>query len=467
MQEELKAAIDTADNDERPFLTRPSFKINQHYFAEKAIKALSLGKIDGRLCRYALNTGCWCEITEDQLIKPIYDLISTERKNRPEYDEEIQAVLQYSQCKAIAKFLVSMLDIPEVERSRDFVHASNTMLVFSSSGKWEPVPFSPSFHSRNALPVSYDAQAVCHRFIYELLASAMSPSDIDLLQQYMGQCLLGTNLSQTILMLTGTAGGGKSTLANIIEMLVGLDNSVELRTENLNGRFEIGRALGKTLLAAKDVNGDFLSTKGAQRLKALTGNDRLTAEYKNKNDVLEMFGDFNVIITANTDLVPRFNGDADAWRRRLRIIRYDRQPLPLEKRIANFDRLLIEEEGSGILNFALAGAAKLLANHGRLTIQQTQQDAVEQLIAGANPYEYFVRNYVVPDPDHTITSATLLFNFKQLCDQKGWPIASDRKIQCELQEAMRKVFQASKSKTVPSSRGTSNRGYKYFRILQY
>ena len=101
------------------------------------------------------------------------------------------------------------------------------------------LPFSPDYFSRNQLP-----------------------------EQYMGQCLLGRNISQTFLILSGTPGGGKGTLVNVIEQLIGRDNSVELRTNCLTGRFEVGRYLGKKLLIGRDVPSDFLQRAGAQKLKS-------------------------------------------------------------------------------------------------------------------------------------------------------------------------------------------------------
>ncbi len=112
-----------------------------------------------------------------------------------------------------------------------WVHTADAMLRFDSlSKRWQQELFSPSHCSLNFIPISYNPEAVCPRFLSQLLTPAMSPMDIELLQLYAGQILLGTNVSQTILLLTGTAGGGKSTLVNILEGLVGRWNCTELRT---------------------------------------------------------------------------------------------------------------------------------------------------------------------------------------------------------------------------------------------
>ena len=84
--------------------------------------------------------------------------------------------------------------------------------------------FAPEFYSRNRCEINYVPDAKCKKFLEELLQPALSDEDIALLQLYCGQCLLADNLTQTFLVLTGTAGGGKGTIVRIIENVIGLDN---------------------------------------------------------------------------------------------------------------------------------------------------------------------------------------------------------------------------------------------------
>lgn len=106
-------------------------------------------------------------------------------------------------------------------------------------------------------------------------------------------------------------------MVNILEGLIGRHNCCELRTEHLDQRFEIARFVGKTLLTAKDVKSSFLNTPGAAKIKALTGKDTLTADFKGVSTGVDVIGNFNVVITANTELHVALDGDKEAWRRRL------------------------------------------------------------------------------------------------------------------------------------------------------
>ena len=182
-----------------------------------------------------------------------------------------------------------------------------------SDDKADFVSFSPEFYSRNQSPILFDENAQCPRFLDELLYPATTSEDAILIQKYTGLCLLGNNLIQRLLILDGEAGRGKSTISLIIQGLVGLNNVTELRTKHLAERFEVYRYLKKTLLIGVDVPGDFLSQKGAYVLKALVGGDWMSAEQKGGTRSFQLQGNYCVVITSNSRLQVRLDGDIGAW----------------------------------------------------------------------------------------------------------------------------------------------------------
>ena len=134
-----------------------------------------------------------------------------------------------------------MYAVPENHFEKDqaeFIPVSNGMLRLSDRAL---LPFSPSYRCRHKLAVAYDEKAYCPRFLDILLKPALDAGDIFLIQRYFGLALLGVNLSQKILLLTGTAGGGKSTLVSVLTGIIGNENVGQLRTDQLGERFEIGR----------------------------------------------------------------------------------------------------------------------------------------------------------------------------------------------------------------------------------
>ena len=99
------------------------------------------------------------------------------------------------------------------------------MVELADSGEWEMRPFSPDYHSRNRCDIVYDPAADCPRFKEHLLSPLMEEDDVELMQKYFGQCLLGRNLTQSILLLTGSGGSWKGTVANLLELLVDLSTA--------------------------------------------------------------------------------------------------------------------------------------------------------------------------------------------------------------------------------------------------
>src|SRR5262249_16999808 len=114
-----------------------------------------------------------------------------------------------------------------VVEKRDFfvnrpwaIHCQNTMLVMEG-GEIKPKPFSTNFRSRNQLSVAYEKEAVCPRFLGELLEPAVSKEDIELIPKMLGLMVLGINRPQRIFLLQGAPGTGKTTLGRLITVLIG------------------------------------------------------------------------------------------------------------------------------------------------------------------------------------------------------------------------------------------------------
>ena len=348
--------------------------------------------------------------------------------------------------------------------TRRIVHLANGVIEFKADDKPDFVSFSPEFYSRNQSPISFDEYAQYPRFLNELLKPATSHDDAILIQKYTGLCLLGNNLVQRILILDGEAGRGKSTISIIIQKLVGLNNVTELRTSHLDSRFELFRYLKKTLLTGVDVPGDFLSKKGAHVLKALVGGDILDAEQKGGTGNFPLQGNFSVVITSNSRLQVRLDGDIGAWRRRLFIVRFE-GPVP-KKKIPDFAGVLITEEGSGILNWALCGLQMVLEDiriHGDIQLIDAQSGVVDALLAESDSLRHFLNDCVVSDENSDLTVSEIEEAYAEYCPQKKWnpkPITIIRK---ELEGLMLELFQTTKSNSI--SRGSKDaKGFRKVRL---
>jgi len=325
--------------------------------------------------------------------------------------------------------------------------------------------FKPDYYSRNQCPVAYSDGADCPRFKSELLAIAMDADDISLVQRWAGLCLLGFNLLQKILLITGTAGGGKSTLISIIERIVGLSNVAELRTNLLLDRFELYSFVGKTLLTGKDVLADFLSQRGASVLKKLCGGDLIDAEGKFNNTRMQMKGHFNIAITCNSRLRVRLEGDAAAWRRRLLQVNYER-PKP-DKPIRDFEDTLIREEGPGILNWMIEGAVQLLrelGEHGDFVLTRRQQERVDALLSESDSVRSFVQHRLARDESDDVTTEELVAAYRDYCDERSWDALATRQVETQLPDLILERFRVQKRHDIRREGRKAQKGYSHISI---
>jgi putative DNA primase/helicase len=346
-------------------------------------------------------------------------------------------------------------------RNKKIVHLANGVIMFKNNGEADFCSFSPEFYSRNQCPIPFDASATCERFFNELLYPAVTPDNAVLLQKYAGLCLLGNNLIQKLLILDGKAGRGKSTLALVIHSLVGQINVTELRTKHLNERFELFRYLKKNLLVGVDVPGKFLSEKGAYVIKGLVGGDWFDAEQKCGTGSFPFQGNFCILITSNSRLQVRLDGDTGAWRRRLLIIRFE-APEPAKK-IPDFNDVLIRDEGSGILNWALQGLGMLLKDiesHGDILLADEQMKIVDALLAESDSLRHFLVENVVQDEDSDLTTTEIIEAYAEYCPMKGWNPKPITIIQRELESLMLELFGTSKSNSI-TRENKSNRGFRH------
>lgn len=342
------------------------------------------------------------------------------------------------------------------------IHVANGMICFEGDDVVMR-SFHPDFLSRNKCPYAYDPDAECPRFKTELLGSALDDDDILLLQKWAGSVLLGRNLAQRFLLLLGTAGGGKSTLMDILERTIGLANVSQLRTDQLKERFELFGFVGKTLLTGKDVEASFLMSKGAYVLKALVGNDLLEAEKKGLNERVHIRGNFNVGITCNADLNIRLEGDVAAWRRRILVIKYER-PAP-SKPIPDFADQLLAEEGPGILRWMVEGAIELhedLRERGNFILTDGQKARIDRLMDQSDSVRRFVEDGILRSRGSEITATDLMTAYYEFCEDHGWHPMSTRELNAQLSRHMLEVHKVHKRHDLGEN--GSIRGYKHVRL---
>jgi len=338
----------------------------------------------------------------------------------------------------------------------EFVPCANGMLRLADK---KLLPFGPQYRRRNKLGVAYQPGAKCPLFLETLMRPALDADDLDLLQMCCGLFLLGANVAQRLIILWGTAGGGKGTLVRIINGIVGAVNVGSLRADLLGERFELGRLLGKSLLYGADVPDNFLNCKGASTLKSLTGGDPLTLEFKGSNERPQIVCRFNVIVTCNSRLTVRLEGDSAAWRRRLVIIEY-KNPKP-DSVIADLSERILAEEASGVLNWMLEGLDKLKAAGWQLTLTAAQQKRVDDLLLESEGEVVFAKECLEKDGTESLTAGECYARYVSFCDERGWAAMAKRKFSTAIADTIARLFALTLRNDIHDPQtGKDQRGWK-------
>jgi phage/plasmid-associated DNA primase len=345
------------------------------------------------------------------------------------------------------------------DQQRDYIHVQNGVIDFQS-GSPTLVSFDPKLIARNSIPINYAPGAKCPKFKGELLAP-LNSADAGALQKIFGMYLGGINFLQMIVILQGVAESGKSQLAVVARDLIGSHNCAELRVNHLDERFELGRFLGKILLIGADVAGDFLSKPSAFRLKGMTGGDLLACERKFSNMLFYVAGTFNILITCNGRLVVKIDGDRGAWARRLLIFPYEQRKHV--KNIPNFGHWLVQNEGSGILNWALEGLLAVkdeVDKHGALVLTPEQKKRTDALLDESEGVRHFVSMHIKADPNDDLTTAEIIEKYAAYCadPDRGWNI-NVRSVERELPNVMMQLFKTGVNTNIMRN-GKKLRGYR-------
>ena len=118
-----------------------------------------------------------------------------------------------------ASALLEMLKLeayaPNLPVHEDRLHVANGTL-FLSGEFTEQKDFC-----RNRLPVKYDPEAPQPVTWLHFLSELLEDEDILTLQEYLGYCLIPTNRGQTMMLLKGNGGEGKSRIGVVMQKMLG------------------------------------------------------------------------------------------------------------------------------------------------------------------------------------------------------------------------------------------------------
>ena len=297
------------------------------------------------------------------------------------------------------------------------------------------LPPTPDLFCINGFDYDYEPMGACPRFMQYLEEVQPNEENRKMLQMMAGLLLLPDTSYNVAFFLHGQGGTGKTVMINVLEGLLGKDNTCCVPLANFAARFD------KIHLTEKLANlvGDMPIMPESGRIddmeglfKSVTSGDEISVERK--------FVDSRMArVTARcvfaTNELPHFSDRSNGVWDRLCLIPFNVVVRYTEKQDPRLiDKLL--KERSGILNWALHGLAEL-REHTVFPQSEESRQAVEQLRSESDHESTFLSETVQGDQEGEVNSMNLYTTYRCWCQENRYknPVCSTR-----FKKALLRVF---------------------------
>jgi len=262
----------------------------------------------------------------------------------------------------------------------------------------EITPHLPEHRQQITLSTAYDPSAKCPLWEKFLLQIFENNNDlVEMVRDMIGYVLLGGEpFLQRAFVLHGRGRNGKSTLINIIESLIGLNNFSSVPMKDLDKPFSVVMLKNKVVNLREETPKE---TINAEAFKAAVGGANLVASRKFQDEFL--FRCQARFIFACNDM-PKFQDSSVGMLERLVFIPFMYE-IPASERDTEIGARL-RNELPGILNWALQGAERLMIFKHLTFLDATKEIKEEYKRDSDSVYDYFKEHLIVTtDHDNAIS----------------------------------------------------------------
>ncbi|MEW4565772.1 phage/plasmid primase, P4 family [Bremerella sp. JC770] len=363
------------------------------------------------------NGSCW--LCVEDLEPKVVRILQQVAENVPLKTNTVSSTLM--NIKALTLF--SCDKAPVYVDSEDPLHATEQQVLVCKNAVLDFRDFStrspdPRLFATMQIPHDFDPQARCP--LWEQTLSEILPrvSDddhrIEVLQEYAGYSLMTWNFGfQKFLMAVGRGGNGKSTVLRTIRHLYGAKNVSEIPLSAFAGEFRLGKMTGKFVNIADDMPRMEKVDEGL--LKQLVTGEPTDINRKHREPVT-MYPTAKLWFAFNTP--PPISDTSDGmWRRFLLLPFRERFDLTDHRDLNRAG--LLEAEVCGILNWALAGARRLL-EQGHFTPCEVCEQELANYRGASSSVNLFIDDCCVLGDEYSIATEELYRTYANYCCEHGY-----------------------------------------------
>lgn len=278
--------------------------------------------------------------------------------------------------------------------------------------KWVMIPHDPKYLSINQIPHIFKLEAnpvgaATKSFIEFAIPDE---SDRQMLWEYYGYCMTTDSSLQKFLIFKGQGGTGKSRLIDIINTMIGYENSSSISLQQLNERFFPYMLLGKLLNSCADIPSKAMDA--VDGIKKATGEDKIIAERKTKDAF--PFNSYAKLVFSANEIPINIEEKSEALYRRMMIIKVDRKP---ETKNRNLKDQLIEEIDYSIMQSCKA--LHVMYERGGFSESSNSKNSVEELYMEADSVTAFLVERTQKADGKLVKSSELYEEYTKYCESLG------------------------------------------------
>lgn len=287
-----------------------------------------------------------------------------------------------------------------------YINFQNGMLNVQTM---EILPHSPKYFSMNQIPHEYKelTKSDLEKFPYSqyFLKTSFHLPDVTTIFQYMGICLTNTILYQVFLLLLGEGANGKSIMIDILNAVIGEQNTSNLSMDKLAERFFSSQLLFKLCNTCADISK--ISIDDDAELKKIIGGDIIQAEFKGK-DSFSFRPYAKMLFSANR--FPYVDDRSEGFKRRLRVIEMNKKP---QHKDVHLKQKIMAELDFWVFT-AVQGLREVLNNHDIFESDNSKKMREDIYKNGDSVYS-FITDCLQPQPEHNIKRSEMFQEYEKYC----------------------------------------------------
>ena len=269
---------------------------------------------------------------------------------------------------------------------------------------------------RSRLPVAYRPDASAPALWLSFLDGLLYAEDIPTLQEFIGYCLIPSNKGQSMMVIKGNGGEGKSQIGAVLGALLGSnmkDGSIGKISENRFARADLEHIL---LCVDDDMRMEALRQTNYVK-SIVTAQGKMDLERKGKQSYQGwMFA--RLLAFSNGDLQALYDRSDGFYRRQL-VLTTKEKPVGRVDDPDLAEKMKAEAEGTFL--WAFEGLQRLVVNNFKFTESQRTRDNREAVKQDNNNVFDFLESegYIRLKADCTISSKDLYEIYRMWCEENN------------------------------------------------